>query len=171
MANEVTGLSNSPQIIKPVGDSQRKIYKGRIRLMACEPLIVLSNEDSQTLYPPGESFQHHLERIESLSIFEFDWGQRQMLNDIIRRCHQPIPNQGKLQSKQPGSFFFGPHLEAHAVLDLSSGIKLMPLAVKVWNPKSQQLDHQGNPNLTSYANELPKQTNKQRGKGNLIKQG
>lgn len=92
MANEVTGLSNSPQIIKPVGDSQRKIYKGRMRLMACEPLIVLSNEDSQTLYPPGESFQHHLERIESLSIFEFDWGKRQTLNDIIRRCHQPIPN-------------------------------------------------------------------------------
>lgn len=92
MANEVTGLSNSPQIIKPVGDSQRKIYKGRIRLMACEPLIVLSNGESQTLYPPGESFQHHLERIEYLSIFEFDWGQRQMLNDIIRRCHQPIPN-------------------------------------------------------------------------------
>ena len=106
MANEVTGLSNSPQIIKPVGDSQRKIYKGRIRLMACEPLIVLSNEDSQTLYPPGESFQHHLERIESLSIFEFDWGKRQTLNDIIRRCHQPIPNYGNLQSKQPGPFFF-----------------------------------------------------------------
>lgn len=52
MANEMTGPSNSSQIIKPVGDSQRKTDKGRIRLMACEPLRVLTNEDSQTLYPP-----------------------------------------------------------------------------------------------------------------------
>ena len=51
-------------------------------------------------------------------------------------------------------FFFGPHLKARVVLDLSSGIKLMPVAVKIWNPKSQQLDHQGIPNLTSYANEV-----------------
>lgn len=71
-------------------------------------------------------------------------------------------------------FFFGLHLEARVVLDLSSGIKLMPLTVKVWNPKSQQLDHQGNPNLTSHANELQKtnkQTRKRERKSNPVKQG
>ena len=50
----------------------------------------------------------------------------------------------------------------------------MPVAVKIWNPKSQQLDPRGIPNLTSYANELPKKkkkTKRETGKGNLVKQG